>query len=63
MAHLLADACTPHGAPLFGPVSSRRVHLLPPGMRVTTGGSGDLVILMVATLAAAALGLLVSQSA
>lgn len=61
-AHLLADACTPHGAPLFGPASARRIHLLPPGMRVVTGGAGDLLVLIAATLTAAALGLLVLPS-
>lgn len=62
-AHLLADACTPHGAPLLGPFSTRRVHLLPPGHRMVTGGPGDLVMLITATLTAAALGLAVLQSA
>ena len=61
-AHLLADACTPHGAPLLGPFSGRCVHLLPPRMRLVTGGAGDLFVLTVATVAAAALGLLVLQS-
>jgi len=61
-AHLLADACTPHGAPLLGPFSARRVHLLAPRMRVMTGGAGDLLVLMAATLTAAALGLLVLQA-
>ena len=61
-AHLLADACTPHGAPLLGPFSARRVHLLPRRMRVVTGGAGDLLVLMAATVTAAALGLLVVQS-
>jgi len=61
-AHLLADACTPHGAPLLGPFSARRVHLLPPRMRVVTGGAGDLLVLIAATLTAAALGLLVLQA-
>lgn len=61
-AHLLADACTPHGAPLLGPISARRVHLLPPRMRLVTGGAGDLLVLVAATLTAAALGLLVLQA-
>lgn len=61
-AHLLADACTPHGAPLLGPFSGRCVHLLPPRMRVMTGGAGDLLVLIAATLTAAALGLLVLQA-
>jgi membrane-bound metal-dependent hydrolase YbcI (DUF457 family) len=62
-AHLLADACTPHGAPLLGPFSARCVHLLPPGMRVATGGAGDLLLLAAAALTTAALGLSVLQSA
>ena len=61
-AHLLADACTPHGAPLLGPISARRVRLLPPRMRLATGGAGDLLVLIAATLTAAALGLLVLQA-
>lgn len=60
--HLLADACTPHGAPLLGPFSARRVRLLPPRMRLATGGAGDLLVLIAATLTAAALGLLVLQA-
>jgi len=61
-AHLLADACTPHGAPLLGPISACRVHLLPPRMRLVTGGAGDLLVLVAATLTAAAMGLLVLQA-
>jgi membrane-bound metal-dependent hydrolase YbcI (DUF457 family) len=61
-AHLLADGCTPHGAPLLGPFSSRCVHLLPPRMRVMTGGAGDLLVLTAATLTATALACLSSQS-
>jgi membrane-bound metal-dependent hydrolase YbcI (DUF457 family) len=58
-AHLLADACTPHGAPLLGPFSARRLHLLPPRCRVATGGLGDMLMLIAATAAAAALGFIV----
>jgi membrane-bound metal-dependent hydrolase YbcI (DUF457 family) len=58
-AHLLADACTPHGAPLLGPFSARRVHLLPPRCRVATGGIGDTLMLIAATATAAALGFMV----
>ena len=61
-AHLVADACTPRGAPLLGPISTRPIHLLPRRMRVVTGGPGDLLALTAATLTAAALGLLVLQS-
>lgn len=62
-AHLLADACTPHGAPLLGPFSARRVHLLPPRCRVVTGGAGDLLVLITAALTAAGLGILILQTA
>ncbi len=58
-AHVLADACTPHGAPLLGPFSRRRVHLLPPRCRVATGGIGDMLMLIAATATAAALGFMV----
>lgn len=58
-AHLLADACTPHGSPLLGPLSTSSVHLLPRRMRVATGGVGDLLVMLAATVTATALGLLV----
>lgn len=61
-AHLLADACTPHGAPLLGPFSTRRVHLLPLFCRVPTGSAGDLLVLIAAIITASALSLLVLQS-
>ena len=61
-AHLLADACTPHGAPLLGPFSARRVHLLPPLYRIPTDSAGDLLVLIAATLTAAALSLVLLQS-
>lgn len=62
-AHLLADACTPHGVPLLGPFSARRIHLLPPRRRVATGGLGDVLVLVAATLTAIALGFVVLQAA
>jgi membrane-bound metal-dependent hydrolase YbcI (DUF457 family) len=62
-SHVVADACTPSGAPLLGPFSVRHVHLLPPRGRMATGGLGDLLILIAATLTAAGLGLVVLQSA
>jgi inner membrane protein len=40
-SHLFLDACTPSGVPLFGPLSWRRVHLLPRGLRVRTGGFAE----------------------
>lgn len=61
-AHLIADACTPHGAPLLGPFSARRVHLLPPVCRVPTASAGDLLVLVAANITATALSLLVLQS-
>ena len=61
-AHLLADACTPTGAPLLGPFSARRVHLLPPFCRLPTGSAGDLLVLIAAIITAIALSLLVLQS-
>jgi membrane-bound metal-dependent hydrolase YbcI (DUF457 family) len=54
LAHTLADACTPSGAPLLGPFSMRRVHLLPRRLRIVTGGPGDTAV-MLAALAAATL--------
>jgi membrane-bound metal-dependent hydrolase YbcI (DUF457 family) len=56
-AHLLADACTPYGAPLLGPFRARRVHLLPPLCRIPTGSAGDLLVLVGAIVTAAALSL------
>ena len=63
VAHVLADACTPHGAPLLGPFSARRVHLLPAGHRIITGGRGDLLLAITVSLSAGALVLAVLQSA
>jgi membrane-bound metal-dependent hydrolase YbcI (DUF457 family) len=60
--HLLADACTPHGAPLLGPFSVRRIHLLPAGHRVATGGLTDALMLVTAIITAVVLGLVVLQS-
>ncbi len=59
LANLLADACTPHGAPLLGPISGRRVHLLPSQHRV---GFGEVMMLIIATLASVALGVIVLQA-
>jgi membrane-bound metal-dependent hydrolase YbcI (DUF457 family) len=61
-AHLLADACTTGGAPLLGPFSLRRVHLLPRGHRVATGGPADVLMLIAATLTAVVLGFVVLHS-
>jgi membrane-bound metal-dependent hydrolase YbcI (DUF457 family) len=56
-AHLLADACTPYGAPPLGPFSARRVHLLPHLCRIPTGSASDLLVLVGAIVTAAALSL------
>jgi membrane-bound metal-dependent hydrolase YbcI (DUF457 family) len=51
--HLVADACTPHGVPVFAPFYREGIHLLPRALRITTGSRRELVI--VAFLAAGAL--------
>ena len=61
-AHLFADACTPYGAPLLGPFTARRVHLLPPLYRIPTGNAGDLLVLVGAIVTAAALSLLLPST-
>ena len=61
LMHLLADACTPHGAPLLGPFRRRRVCLLPPGRCIRTGGRGDLLVLITATVSTAALAIAILQ--
>lgn len=53
--HLLADACTPHGAPLLGPLSKRRRHLLPRPLQIRTGSAGEVAILSLAAVATIAL--------
>lgn len=55
--HLLADACTPHGAPLLGPLSTRKRHLLPKGRRIATGSRRETVVCLAAMCVA---GLLVA---
>jgi inner membrane protein len=45
-SHLLLDACTPSGVPVFGPVSWRRVHALPRGLRVRTGSFAEKGVLL-----------------
>jgi inner membrane protein len=37
-SHLIADALTRHGIPLFWPLSNRSIHLLPRPLRISTGG-------------------------
>lgn len=53
--HLLADACTPHGAPLLGPVRRQRVHLLPARWRIPTGSHRELGVWLAGLCAAAVL--------
>lgn len=53
--HLLADACTPHGAPLLGPFSMQRRHLLPRPVQITTGSVAEFTLLALAGAATIAL--------
>ena len=50
-SHLLLDGCTPAGVPLFWP-NRTKVHLLPSGLRVRTGGFAErgVALAMVALL-------------
>jgi membrane-bound metal-dependent hydrolase YbcI (DUF457 family) len=57
-AHLLADACTPHGAHCSAPLAPAAFICFPPRMRLVSGNGGDRVV-----LTAAAMGLLVLPSA
>lgn len=45
LTHLLMDACTRHGVPLFWPAWRRDVHLLPVGWRVRTGDFADTLVM------------------
>ena len=53
--HLLADARTPSGVPLFSPLVRRRVWLLPRPARIPTGSLRELMLATVAVLATVAL--------
>ncbi len=55
--HLLADTCTPHGAPLLGPFSGQRRHLLPRSAQIRTGSAAELAILALVGSAALALAM------
>jgi inner membrane protein len=46
LSHLILDACTPSGVPFLGPLSWRRFHLLPGGMRVRTGSFAEKGVLL-----------------
>ena len=50
--HLLADACTPHGAPLLGPFQPSPQHLLPRSAQIRTGSIAEYAILALAGAAA-----------
>ncbi len=41
LSHLALDMMTRSGVPVLGPLSKRRLHLLPPLLRVRTGGPVD----------------------
>jgi membrane-bound metal-dependent hydrolase YbcI (DUF457 family) len=45
LTHLVIDACTRHGVPLFWPLWRRDVHLLPAGWRVRTGDARDTLVM------------------
>jgi inner membrane protein len=49
LSHLLLDACTPSGVPFLGPLSWRRVNLLPAALRVRTGSFAEKGVLLVLT--------------
>jgi inner membrane protein len=49
LSHLILDGCTPAGVPLFGPLSWRRVNLLPAALRVRTGSFAEKGVLLVLT--------------
>ena len=57
--HLLADACTPHGVPLLGPLSTHKRHVLPKGRRIPTGSGRETVVCLAAMCVA---GLLVATT-
>ncbi len=42
--HLLADACTPHGVPLLGPFTKKKVHLLSKQHRIPTGSGREMIV-------------------
>jgi inner membrane protein len=54
LSHLLLDACTRSGVPLFWP-DSARVHLLPYRLRIVTGSLVEDAVFLILALAALAL--------
>lgn len=61
VTHVLADACTRSGAPLLGPFSRRRVHLLGSGRTLRTGSPADVMVGVAAFGGAVLLALLALQ--
>jgi inner membrane protein len=55
LSHLALDMLTRSGVPLLGPLSKRRLHLLPKPLRVRTGGPLDRFLQVLAVLAYAVL--------
>jgi membrane-bound metal-dependent hydrolase YbcI (DUF457 family) len=49
-SHLLLDAATPSGIRPLLPISQFRLHLLPPGLRILTGGAADGLVHRVTSL-------------
>ena len=61
LSHILADAMTQHGVPLWGPLPGR-FHLLPKPLRLRTGSPAETLVFMVLTLALAVACWLVFKS-
>jgi inner membrane protein len=55
VAHLVTDAMTPSGVPLWAPLSRRRVWLVPRPWRIPTGSWREGVVALLAALALAVL--------
>jgi len=49
-SHLLLDAATPSGIRPLLPISRFRLRILPPGLRIPTGGTRDAMVHMVTSL-------------
>ena len=47
LSHVMADALTVSGVPLWWPVSERRFHLLPRGLRMRTGSLMEYAVIVV----------------
>jgi inner membrane protein len=55
-SHLLADAMTVSGVPLFWPVGEQRVHVLPHGLRFRTGSLSEYAVIAVVAVTIGAMG-------